>query len=112
MCHSFGALFAARFFSAMKQGEARSLYDSCGYHAGVPAVYSASDPVAIPCGDCVSGECEDVTSGGDPSAPGADAGQIKIPTCTGGTGDDPGPDECPGDDEGAGKTGDYAEEDS
>lgn len=110
MCHSFGALFAARFFSVSKKAEAEQLWDSCGYNYETPAVYTASDPKAIPCEDCVSGDCEDTTGGGDPTAPGADTGQIKKPQCLGGTGDDPGPDNCPGDDEGTGKSGSYEEE--
>lgn len=84
MCHSFGALFAAKFFADSKQAEAKQLYDNCGYHTGVTAVYQCSDPVAIPCNDCNMGDCEDVSGDGDPNAPGADVGQIRKPGCQSG----------------------------
>jgi hypothetical protein len=105
MCHSFGALFAARFFSRSKQAEADNMKENCLYSSGVISVYLASDPVAIPCDDCVAGECEDVTGPGDSTAPGADAGEIKQPACIG-IGD-PGKDACPGTDGGYGITGPY-----
>jgi hypothetical protein len=103
MCHSFGALFAARFFSQSKQAEGARLIETCGHNYGMTAVYTASDPVAIPCTNCID-ECEDpAATGGDPDHPAADVGQIRKPTCI------TDPDNCRGDEDGWGASGGWLE---
>lgn len=108
MCHTFGALFAARFFQAGKKLEAERLWENCGYSTGVKAVYAVGDPVGIECDGCAD-VCEDTDGSGDPSHPAADVGQIRKPQCVGGENDDPGPNQCPGDDNEQGQSGDYVQ---
>lgn len=76
-CHSFSALFAASAY----QSSTRAGIQHCPGGAvkgtvGVTSVYSVGKITAIPCGDCVFGECDTVP---DSNAPGADSGETYQP---------------------------------
>lgn len=81
-CHSFSALFAA---SSYQSSQAASIQRCPGGAVrgtvGVTSIYSVGNIKAVPCGDCVAGECDDVATDapGDASAPGADSGEATQP---------------------------------
>ncbi len=81
-CHSFSALFAASSYqSSTAAGIDRCPGGAVKGTVGSTSVYSVGGIKAVPCENCVAGECDDVTSDapGDPNAPGANAGEATEP---------------------------------
>jgi len=78
-CHTFGALFAATSFSSQKRMEAGHNWGNCVFECGKPMVVTVGGITAIP-SEGMFGSCESIPGNlGDPTAPGADAGQTQKP---------------------------------
>jgi hypothetical protein len=75
-CHTFSALFAATSYQTTVAASIKRC-PSGGVKGivGVTSVYGIGGIKAIPCDDCVLGECDDVSGVGNPSVPGADSGE-------------------------------------
>ncbi len=87
-CHSFGALFAATLFQGQKKAEAQRLWETCAHNCGVTDILNAGGIVGFEggSGNAAISECEEVGEPpGDPDAPGANDGETKTPTQSGGT---------------------------
>lgn len=81
-CHSFGALFAATMFQSQKAAEAAALWNNALYQCGVTNILQSGSIKGIEgTGPEGFNECEEAAEipGGDPSAPGADAGETQKP---------------------------------